>query len=68
MDTCQIFRGRTWLYDSDVMHNEFLNTYSLFKGGNKIALVPLAPSKIQKNKPQKNPDHSDLLLTCSEPL
>jgi len=49
------------------MHNGFLNTYSS-KGGKNIILVPLSLSELHKNKPQKWPEHSDLLLTFGEPL
>ena len=31
-------------------------------------MVPLSPSELQKNKPQKKPKYYDLLLTFSEPL
>jgi len=65
---CHILLGRPWLYDTKIMHNEFLNTYSFSKGGKKITLVPLSPSELHKSKPQKRQEHSNLLLTFSEPL
>ena len=40
MDACHILLGRPWLYDRKVMHDGFLNTYSLFKDGKKITLKP----------------------------
>jgi len=33
-----------------------------------VTLASLTPSLLQKAKPQKNQDHSDLLLTCSKPI
>ena len=50
------------------MHNGFLNTYSIFKGGKKITLVSLSPSELFKHKLQKIPKRSDILFTYSEPL
>jgi len=50
------------------MHNGFLNTYSFTKEGKKITLSHLSPSQLHKDKPQKKPHQSDLLLTLSEPL
>ena len=49
------------------MHNVFLDTYSFSKGGKNLTLAPLFPSELHKNKPQKQPEHSDLLLTFTEP-
>ena len=56
------------MFDRKVMHDDYLNIYSFSKGGKKITLVPLVPSQLYENKSQKNPEHSDLLLTCNEPL
>jgi len=30
--------------------------------------VPLSPSELSKHKPQKQPERSDVLFACSEPL
>ena len=68
MDACHILLGRPWLYDRKVMHDGFLNTYSLFKDGKKITLKPLSPSELHKNKPTKGHDQSGCLLTFSEAL
>jgi len=68
MDAYHILLGRPWMHDRKLMHNGFLNTYSFSKGGKKITLSPLSPSKLHKNKPLKSPEHSNLLLTFGEPL
>jgi len=69
MDACHTcFLGRPWLYDHKVMHDGYLKSYSFTKAGKKITLAPLSPSKLHKIKPQNKPDHSDLLLTVSEPF
>ena len=60
--------GRPWLFDRRVMHDGYLNTYSFSKDGKKITLAPLSPSQLHKHKPSKTQPHSDLFLTCSEPL
>ena len=60
--------GRPWLFDSKVMHDGYLNNYTFQKDGKKITLAPLSPSQLQKIKPQKNQEHSDLLLTAKELL
>jgi len=67
MDACHDLLGRPWMYDRKAMHNGFLNKYAFTKGGNKITVVPLSPSKLYKSKPQKKPEHSSCLLTFSEP-
>jgi len=48
------------------MHNGYINYYSFTKDSKKVTLASLTPSQLQKAKPQKNQDHSDLLLACSE--
>jgi len=68
MDACHILLGHPWMYDRKVMHNGFLNTYSFFKGGKRITLTPLSPFELSKHKPQKQPERSDILFACSEPL
>jgi len=68
MDACHMLLGRSWLFDRKVMHDGYLNTYSFSKDGKKITLAPLSPSQLHKHKPSKTQPHSDLFLTCSEPL
>ena len=63
MDACHLLLGRPWLFDRKVMHDGHLNTYTFHKDGKKITLAPLSPSQLHKNKPQKNHEHLDLLLT-----
>jgi len=53
MDACHMLLGRSWLYDSRVIHNGYLNTYSFTKDGKKITLAPLPPSKLHKSSPNK---------------
>jgi len=68
MDTCHTLLGSLWMFDRKMMHNGFLNTYSFSRGEKKITLVPLSPFELSKHKPQKQPERSDLLFACSEPL
>ena len=68
MDACHVLLGRPWLYDQKVMHDGFLNTYSLSKGGKKITLKPLSPSELLKTNPQKAMNILCCLLTFSETL
>ena len=68
MDAYSILLGHPWMFDRKVMHNGFLSTYSFSRGGKRITLVPLSPSELSKHKPQKQPERSDLLFACSEPL
>jgi len=50
------------------MYDGHLDTYIFHKNGKKITLAPLSRSQLHKIKPQKNQDHSGLLLTFGEPL
>jgi len=67
MHACHMFLGRPWLYDRRAVHNGYLNTYSFTKDGKKITLAPFSPSNLQQIKPQNRSNHSDFLLTISEP-
>jgi len=68
MDAYHVLLGRPWMFDRRVTHDGFLNTYSLSKGGKKIALKPLSLSELLKSKLTKGHDHSGCLLTFSETL
>jgi len=50
------------------MHNGYVNTYSFSKGGKKITLAPLTPSKLHEIQPQKKPKHKDCLVFVTEPI
>jgi len=50
------------------MHDGYLNAYSFSKDGKKITLAPLSPFQLHKHKPPNTQPHSDLFVTCSEPL
>jgi hypothetical protein len=41
MDACHILLGRPWQYDRKVMHNGEKNTYTFWKDGLKVVLLPL---------------------------
>ena len=56
--------GRSWLFDKMVMHEGYLNTYTLSNDGKKISLAPLSPSQLYKNKSYKCQGQLDLFLTC----
>jgi len=68
MDACHVLLGRPWMFDRKVIHNGFLKTYSVYKGGKKITLKPLSPSELHKNKPTKKPEHSGCLLSFIKPF
>jgi len=68
MEACHILLGHPWMYDREVIRDGFLNIYSFCKGGKKLTLVPLAPSKLSKCKPQKNLKRSGLLLHAVIPF
>jgi len=59
MNACHILLGTPWLFDREVVHVGYLNTYSFLKDGKRITLTPIQPS--QPLKPQKNPPKSLLL-------
>ncbi|GJU14608.1 RNA-directed DNA polymerase [Tanacetum coccineum] len=43
MDACHLLLGRPWLYDHQVKHDGFCNTYSFHKDGLHVTLAPLNP-------------------------
>ncbi|GJY59109.1 RNA-directed DNA polymerase [Tanacetum coccineum] len=43
MDACHLLLGRPWLYDHQVKHDGFRNTYSFHKDGLHVTLAPLNP-------------------------
>ena len=67
MDACYILLGRPWLYDRRVMHDAFLNTYTLHRDGRKITLAPLAPQQITKPKTKESPKDGEVYLSFLEP-
>jgi len=46
MDACHIMFGKLWLFDRKVIHDGYLNTYSISKKGKKVTLVPIPPSHL----------------------
>jgi len=67
MDAYHILSRRPWLYDRKVMHDGFLNTYTLHKDGRKITLAPLAPRQITKPKTKETSKDGDVYLSFLEP-
>ena len=45
MNASHLLLGRPWLFDSKVVHDGCVNTYSIFKGRKHILLTPLSPSQ-----------------------
>jgi len=41
MDACHMLLGRPWQYDRKVVHDGEKNTYSFWKDGTKVVLLPL---------------------------
>jgi len=66
MDACHILLGRPWLYDQKVMHDCYLNTYTLQKKGRKITLAPLAPHQISKPKTKEPHKDGEVFLSFLE--
>ncbi|XP_071694756.1 uncharacterized protein [Rutidosis leptorrhynchoides] len=45
MDACHILLGRPWQYDRKTKHDGYQNTYSFYKDGVNVTLVPLDTRK-----------------------
>ena len=41
MDACHVLLGHPWQYDRKVVHNGAKNTYTFWKDGSKVVLLPL---------------------------
>ena len=41
MDACHLLLGRPWQYDRKAMHDGEKNTYTFWKDGPKVILLPL---------------------------
>ena len=41
MDACHVLLGHPWQYDQKVVHNGEKNTYTFWKDGSKVVLLPL---------------------------
>ena len=67
MHACHVRLGRPWLYDREVTHDGFQNTYSLHQNGRKITLVPVSPHQIAKPKTVEPLKDAGVLLTLLEP-
>ena len=48
MDACHILLGRPWQYDRKVTHDGEKNTYTFWKDGSKVVLLPLKDEKKTK--------------------
>ncbi|XP_059064515.1 uncharacterized protein LOC131856670 [Cryptomeria japonica] len=49
MDACHVLLGRPWQYDRKVMHDGERNTYTFWKEGSKVILLPLKDVGEAKN-------------------
>ncbi|XP_057831555.2 uncharacterized protein LOC131042247 [Cryptomeria japonica] len=49
MDACHVLLGRPWQYDRKVMHDGERNTYTFWKEGLKVILLPLKDVGEDKN-------------------
>ncbi|XP_059067833.1 uncharacterized protein LOC131858565 [Cryptomeria japonica] len=49
MDACHVLLGRPWQYDRKVMHDGERNTYTFWKEGTKVILLPLKDVGEAKN-------------------
>ena len=57
MDACHLLLGRPWEYDSKVIHDGGKNTYTFWKDGSKIILLPLNDEgKAENMLSEKEPD------------
>ncbi|GJS50621.1 reverse transcriptase domain-containing protein [Tanacetum coccineum] len=48
---CHLLLGRPWLYDHQVKHDGFRNTYSFHKDGLHVTLAPLNPKDATPSRP-----------------
>ena len=49
MDACNLLFGRPWQFDKKFIHNGGKNTYTFWKDGTKVALLPLKDEGKTKN-------------------
>jgi hypothetical protein len=49
MDACHLLLGRPWQYDRKVMHDGRKNTYTFWKDGSKVVLLPLKDEEKTEN-------------------
>ena len=49
MDACHLLLGRPWQYDKKIKHDGGNNTYTFWKDGSKIILLPLKDEGKDKN-------------------
>ena len=64
MYACHVLLRRPQLFDKEVMHDSYLNTYTLSKDGKNITLSPLSPSQLHK----KNPNRTESTPISFSPL
>jgi hypothetical protein len=46
MQACYLLLGRPWEFDTDAIHHDRSNKYTLVHNGNKITLLPLTLNEI----------------------
>jgi hypothetical protein len=46
MQTCSLLLGHPWEFDTDVVHHDRANKYTVVHKGKKITLLPLTQNKI----------------------
>jgi hypothetical protein len=53
IDACFLLLGRSWEFDTDVIHYGRCNKYTLMHKGKKIVLLPMTPTKIVQFENEK---------------
>ena len=48
MNSCHVFLGRPWQYDSKVVHDCVKNVFTIEKGGRKHSSIPLQNEEINR--------------------
>jgi hypothetical protein len=53
MDACSLLLGRSWEFDTDAIHYDRSNRYTLMNKGKKIVLLPMTPTEIVQFENEK---------------
>jgi hypothetical protein len=53
MDACSLLLGRPWEFDTDAIHYDRSNKYTLMHKGKKIMLLPMTPTEIVQFENEK---------------
>ena len=63
MDACHLLLGRPWQYDRKFIHDGGKNTYTFWKDGSKIILLPLKDEGKAENMLSKKEPVTEIKVT-----